>query len=82
MVNLSGMQGEARRLRQKRVPLANQTSFAILFIAATNRWYALTVVDPFDLVDPYVRSKTNAIRDSRIASIHACSVIVENAIPS
>jgi hypothetical protein len=32
MVNLSGMQGEARRLRQ-----TNPTSFAILFIAANNR---------------------------------------------
>jgi len=29
--------------------------FAILFIAANDRYQALTVVDPFDLVDPYVR---------------------------
>jgi hypothetical protein len=38
MVNLSGMQGEARRLRQKQVRSPNQTSFAILFIAANNRY--------------------------------------------
>src|SRR5262249_17771534 len=44
---------------------------------------ALSVVDPFDhFVAAYVRWKTNAIRDSRIASIHACSVIVGNATPN
>jgi hypothetical protein len=57
--------------------------FAIPFIAANNRWQALTVVDPFDLLlTPYVPPKTNVIRDSRIASIHACSVIVEDYLPS
>jgi hypothetical protein len=31
------MQGEARRLRQKASTPANRTSFAILFIAVSNR---------------------------------------------
>jgi hypothetical protein len=37
MVNLSGMQGEAGTGSSEASTLANQTSFAILFIAASNR---------------------------------------------
>jgi len=61
---------------------AQDHSFSGSFILGTGIWRSRIAVPKSPTVDPYVRSKTNAIRDSRIASIHACSVIVEDATPS